>query len=142
MSQDRILGSSATIEIYSSSGPISFGEIDSFNSEPEHELKKFHPLGQVEEHGQIIYKGYKLSFKGGKINGDLDAIQEAIDTALLAGQSAPRYRITELTILFDGTVETWVYDNALIYNLKVDKSNAADEIKQDLSGWAPKRVRG
>jgi hypothetical protein len=142
MSQDRILGSSATIEIYSSSGPISFGEIDSFNAEPEHELKKFHPLGQVEEHGQVIYKGWKLSFKGGMINGDLDKIQEAIDTALLSGQSAPRYRITETIIMFNGVVNTWVYDNALIYNLKNDVSNSADEIKQDLSGWAPKRVRG
>lgn len=142
MSKDRVLGSSCSIDVYGTSGPVPFGEMDSFNAEPEHELKKFHPIGQVEEHNQLIYKGYKLSFKGGKINGDLDKIQEAIDSALLAGQSTPRYRITQTTILTDGTVEKWIYDNALIYNLKTDVSNAEDEIKQDLSGWAPRRVRG
>ncbi len=139
MSQDRILGSSCTIDIYGQSGPVPFGEVDSFTAEPEHELKKFHPVGQIPEHGQLIYKGYKLSFKGGKINGDLEAIQTAIDAALLAGQKAPRYRVTQTTILYDGAVEKWVYDNALLYNLKIDVSNAADEIKQDFSGWAPKR---
>lgn len=142
MSQDRILGSSASIDIYGPDGPVPFGEVDSFSAEPEHEVKNFHPLGQIEEHKQMIYKGYKLSFKGGKINGDWDKIQEIQDAALLAGQQVPRYRVTETTILTDGTVEKWVYDNTLIYGLKIDKSNAEDEIKQDLSGFAPKRVRG
>lgn len=142
MSQDRILGSSASIEIYGPNGPIPFGEIDEFSSEPDHELKNFHPLGQVEQHSQIIYKGYKLTFKGGKVNGDWDSIQEAIDTALLNGQPAPRYRVTQTTIWFNGNVDTWVYDNALIYNLKIDDKNSEDQIDQDFSGWAPRRVRG
>jgi hypothetical protein len=143
MSQDRILGSSCLVEIYDSSGnPVPFGEIDSFTSEPQHEMKTFHPLGQVQQHGQIIYKGYKLSFKGAKINGDLEQIQYILDQALLNGQAAPRYRITELTTLYSGTVEKWVYDGALIYNVKVDKSNAEDEIKQDLEGWAPTKMPG
>ena len=142
MSQDRILGNSVQIEIYSTSGPISFGEIDSFTATPQHTEKKFHPLGQVAEHAQIIYQSYKLDFKGGRINGDLDAIQEAIDTALLAGQAAPRYRVTETITYYDGTITTWIYDNALIYNLKDDVSNAADEIKLEMTGWAPTRVRG
>ena len=142
MSQDRILGSSCSIDIYGPYGPVSFGEVDSMNAEPTHELKRWHPLGQLFEHTQVVYKGYKLSFKGGKVNGDWDKIQEIQDNALLAGQPAPRYRVTETTIMTDGTVEKWIYDDCLIYGLKIDKSNAGDEIKQDFSGEAPKRVRG
>ncbi|MHB1651669.1 MAG: hypothetical protein ACYCVD_04220 [Desulfitobacteriaceae bacterium] len=142
MAQDRILGSSASIDVYGPNGPVPYGELDSFDANPEHELKKFHPLGQKEEHGQMIYKGYTLSFKGAKVNGDWDKIQAALDSALLAGQPAPLYRITEITILNDGTVEIWIYDNAILYGLKTNKDNAEDEIKQEMSGWAPKRVKG
>lgn len=142
MSQDRILGSAATIEVYGTSGPVPYGELDSFDAEPEHELKKFHPLGQKEEHGQMIYKGWKLSFKGAKVNGDWEAIQAAQDAALLAGQPAPKFRVTETTILNTGVVETWIYDNAILYGLKTNKDNAEDEIKQEMSGWAPKRIKG
>jgi len=142
MSKDRVLGSSATIQVYGTSGPVPYGELDGFDAEPEHELKKFHPLGQKEEHAQMIYKGWKLSFKGAKVNGDWDAIQAAQDAALLAGKVAPKYRIVDTVIYDNGNVETWVYDNAILYGLKTNKDNAEEDVKQEMSGFAPKRTRG
>jgi hypothetical protein len=143
MSSDRILGSACSVDVYSSSGtPTPVMEVDSFDAEPQHELKNFHPLGQIEEHGQLIYKSYKLTLKGAMINGDADQLQAAIDTALLAGQASPRYRVTQTTLFYDGTTERWIYDNALLYNVKTSVGNAEDAITQDIDGWAPKRVQG
>jgi hypothetical protein len=142
VSQDRILGSSAQIQIYGPNGPAPFGELDSFNDEPQTTEKNWHPLGQVEDHQQLVYKGYKLTFKLGKINGDIENIQQSLDAALLAGQPAPRYRIVVTTTWYSGQVETWIYNNALVYGLKDGFANAEDAIGQDLTGWSAKKERG
>ena len=142
MSQDRILGSMAMVQVYGPNGLQPFGELDSFDDEPQHELKNFKPLGQVEEHGQLVYKSYKLTFKFGKINGDMEQIQQLIDAALLAGQASPRFRIVTTTTWFSGNVETWIYDNALIYNLKDSFSDSGDAVGQDMNGWAPRKDPG
>jgi hypothetical protein len=142
MSQDRILGSSALLQIYGSSGPVSFAELDSFTAKDQTELKKFRPLGQVQPHGQLVFGGYELSFKGAKVDDAWDQIQQANDLNLLNGKAAPRYRIVETTTWFSGNVETWTYDHVLIYGLNVDKASAGEEIKQDFSGFAPTRTSG
>lgn len=143
MSSDRILGSAVTIDIYSpTGGVIPFGELDAFTPEPQHDLKQWHPLGQVPMHEQPVYKDWKFTFSGGKINGDKDQIQYSIDQALLSGQAVPRFRITQTTVLYDGTTEVWIYDNAVLHNLKTDVTNAEDQIKQDMTGYAPTRVKG
>lgn len=142
MSQDRILGSATTISIYGPNGPVPFGELDGFTDEPGTTEKNWHPLGQIEDHQQLVYKGYKLTFKLGKVNGDIENLQQSLDAALLAGQPAPRYRIVDQTIWYSGNVETWIYDNALVYGLKISSSNAEDAIGQDLTGWAPRKDPG
>jgi hypothetical protein len=141
-SADRILGSMTQLQVYSSNGPITFAELDGFTVSDKTEQKKFQPLGQVAPHGQLIYAGYELSFKGAKIDDSWDNLQSSNDTALLAGQSAPRYRIVDTTTWFDGTVETWIYDQVLLYNFKSDKAAAGEEIKQDFTGFAATRIRG
>lgn len=144
MSQDRILGSAARLEIYNPAGgpPIHFAELDSFTAKNKEELKEWHPLGQVQPHGQLVYGGYEFTFKGAKVNGDWDAISAANDLALLSGKPAPRYRIVETTNLYDGSVEQYVYNNCLIHGFNVDKNMANEEIKQDFSGFAPTRTNG
>jgi hypothetical protein len=142
MSQDRILGSAAQIQIYGQNGPAPFGELDSFSDEPTTAEKNWHPLGQVPDHQQLVYKGYKLTMKLGKINDDIENIQQSLDAALLAGRPAPLYRIVTQTTWYSGNVETWIYNNAQIYGLKDGFANAEDAIGQDLTGWAPKKERG
>ena len=141
MSQDRILGSMVKLQVYGPNGPVNLAELDSFSADDQSELKKFRPLGQVKPHGQVIYGGYNLSFKGAKIDDSWDAVQLGNDEALLNGQAAPRYRIVDTTTWFNGTAETWVYDNVILYGFKVDKANAGDEIKQDFTGFAEIRTR-
>lgn len=142
MSQDRILGSATQLQIYGPNGPVNLAELDSFNADDQSELKKQRPLGQVKPHGQLVYGGWNLSFKGAKVNDDWDQIQYANDQALLAGRAAPRYRIVDSTTWYSGNVETWIYDDVLIHNFKADKANSGDEIKQDFTGFAAERKQG
>ena len=142
MSKDRILGSAVSLQIYTSTGTQDFAELDGFTATDKTEKKEFRPLGQVAPHGQLIYGGYDLAFKGAKVNDDWDTIQESNDTALLDGDSAPRYRIVETTTHYDGTTETWIYPDVLLYNFKSDKAAANDVIKQDFTGFAATRTRG
>ena len=139
MSQDRILGSAVVIQLYGKNGPVTFAELDSFSADDQSELKKHRPLGQVPPHGQTVYGGYNISFKGAKIDDSWDQIQKANDDALLAGGQAPRYRIVDSTNWLNGNTETWVYDNVLLHGFKFDKANAGEEIKQDFTGFAPTR---
>lgn len=140
MSQDRILGSSAELQIQGPNGPVSLAELDSFTAKDQTELKKFRPLGQVEPHGQLVYGGWELSFKGAKINDAWDQLQASNDLALRKGKSAPRYTIVEKTTWFSGYVEVWEYHDAIIHGFNVDKASAGEEIKQDFSGFAPART--
>lgn len=142
MSQDRILGSSAVLQISGPNGPVTFAELDSFTAKDVTELKKFRPLGQVQPHGQLVYGGFELSFKGAKVDDAWDRIQASNDEALLNGRAAPRYSVVESTTWFSGNVEVWTYENVIIHGLNVDKASAGDEIKQDFSGFAPTRVSG
>jgi hypothetical protein len=141
MSQDRILGSAVTLQIYTSAGVVDFAELDGFTATDKSEKKEFRPLGQVAPHGQIIYGGYDLDFKGAKINADWDTVQADNDTALLAGESAPRYRVLQKTVWLDGTIEAWVYNDVILYNFKQDAAAANDEIKGNFTGFAPTRTR-
>ncbi len=142
MSQDRILGSATQLQIYGPNGPVNLAELDSFNADDQSELKKQRPLGRLEPHGQVVYGGWSLSFKGAKVNDDWDQIQYANDQALLAGRAAPRYRIVDSTTWYSGNVESWIYDDVLLYNFKVDKANSGEEIKLNFTGFASKRKQG
>ena len=141
VSQDRILGSMVLLQVYTPGGPVAFAELDSFTAKNTEELKKYHPLGEVQPHGQLVYGGWDISFKGAKVDNSWDLIQAGNDNALLAGNAAPRYRIVETTTWFNGNVETWIYDNVLIHGLNCDKAMANEEIKMDFSGFAPTRLQ-
>jgi|SRR5579875_638005 len=141
MAKDRILGSSAKIELYTSSGVIS-AEVDSFTATQKHEIKTWHPLGEVGERQQVIYKGWDMDFKMGKTDAQIANFFNAMDQALLAGKTSPRVRVTQTILHFDGTKETWVYPDTVLYNYKSDASNSEDEIKEDFKGACTKRIKG
>jgi len=139
-SSDRIIGSCVTLSLYTSSGTVDLAEIDSFTAKARHDKKTYKPLGQFEDHEQTIYKGYDLTFKGGKIDSSWDSLQADIDTALLAGESAPTYTVKEVTTFYDGTTKTWVYKNVVLHGFEIDAAASGDEIKCSFTGFAPYRT--
>ncbi|GIM47039.1 hypothetical protein DNHGIG_25880 [Collibacillus ludicampi] len=141
MAKDRILGSSATIELYTPNGVLSI-EVDSFSKNQKHEIKTWHPLGEVGEHHQVIYKGWEMDFKTGKIDDQIANFFDTLDQMLLAGQAAPRVRVVETIKHFDGNNEVWIYPDTVLYGYKGDASNAEDEIKEEFKGACTKRIRG
>lgn len=142
--QDGIIGSSTLLSIYNATvgTPVPVGEIESFSVKSQTEMKKRFPIGQVQPNAQLFYDGYELSIKGIKIDGSWEDICAANDSALLAGQAAPRYRIVQTTTMLDGTVEIWQYDKCLIYGFNIDAAAGNEIVKEDFSGWAPSRSSG
>ncbi|NRD80284.1 hypothetical protein HPT25_23460 [Bacillus sp. BRMEA1] len=141
MAKDRILGSSAKLELYTDTGVIAT-EVDSCTATQKHEIKTWHPLGEIGERQQVIYKGWDLDFKTGKIDDQIANFFDTIDQALLAGKPAPRVRVTETITHFDGSIETWIYPDTVLYNYAQDLSNSEDEIKENFKGACSKRIRG
>jgi hypothetical protein len=141
MAKDRILGSSAKIELYASTGVLSI-EVDSFQKNQKHEIKTWHPLGEVAERQQLIYKGWDMDFKTGKIDSQIARFFDAIDQELLAGRPAPRVRVTETITQFDGNTEVWIYPDTILYGYGGDASNSEDEIKENFKGACSKRMKG
>jgi hypothetical protein len=142
MSQDRILGSAVVLQVYGPNGPVPLAEIDKFTAKNAEELKKHHPLGQVQPRGQIVYGGYDLSFQGAKVNDDWEQIAKANDINLLSGKAAPRYRVVEQKTWYSGKVENWVYDDVLLFGFNAEAAMSNEEIKHDFSGYAPSRTDG
>lgn len=141
MAKDRILGSSAKVELYTATGVLAI-EIDSFSATAKHDMKMWHPLGEIGERQQLIYKGWELDFKTGKIDAQIANFFYAIDQALLAGQSAPRVRVTETIKNFDGNNEIWIYPDVVLSGYKGDASNSEDEIKEEFKGQCTLRIKG
>lgn len=142
MSKDRVLGSSAVIELYQSNGQVISTEVDSCTANQKHELKQWHPLGQVGERSQVIYKGWSLDFKTGKIDAQIANFFNALDQALLAGQTSPRVRVTQTITHFDGSKEIWIYQDAVLYGYSSAADNAEDEIKENFKGECTTRIAG
>lgn len=117
-------------------------EVDSFTATPQHDKKKFHPLGEIGERTQLVYKGYDLDFKVGKIDDQIALLFYNIDIALLSGLPAPRVRVTQTIKHFDGSNEIWFYPDVVLADYKSDASNAEDEIKEDFKGYCTTKVKG
>lgn len=142
MSQDRILGSSARIEMYQSNGQMMVVEVDSFTATQNHTTKQRQPLGQVGKTTQVIYADYSLDFSTGKVDSTVVNFFNALDTALLAGQAAPKIRVVETIQHFDGNDEVWIYPDAVLYGYKDDASTSDDEIKETWKGNCRTRIPG
>ncbi|MBL0386227.1 hypothetical protein JJB07_06120 [Tumebacillus sp. ITR2] len=143
MSKDRILGSAARIELIPGNGKaVMTIEVDGFTKTQKHEIKSRNPLGYVGEHHQVVYKGWELDFKLGKVDTQVSEFFKTLDDALLSGTSVPRVTVIETIKHFDGSNEVWVYPETVLHSYKSDAANAADEIKEEFKGACNRRVRG
>jgi len=141
MSQDRVLGSSCHVEMFSIEGPIPIAEFDKFDAERQSEQLVRHPLGLVGEEKQDIYLGYHLTFNHGKVDASLPALMMIHDLAALAGQPNPRFQIIQTIQFADGTIELNTYPDAIIYGFKQAVDSAKSEITENFEGWARTCVR-
>ncbi len=142
MGKDRVLGSQATVAFYGANGPMNFAETDKFDSERKSTQKKFQPLGQVGARTQDIPEDWELSFDGAVVDPSYDDILDQIEQAGHAGQPNLRFRVTETTTYYDGTVKVWVYPDTVLYGFKKDVASAKDEIKWSFKGNAQTRIAG
>ena len=142
MDQDRVLGESVILEVYTSNGLIKVGEIDSCEETHQTEQKQTRPLGQRYDHTQVIHKGWELALKGGKIDSSVQKLAQNLQDALISGKNAPRYRLTKTTEFYDGQEERLVYDNAVLYNFKENDQKSDEEIQWDFTAFAGKRKMG
>ena len=137
--KDRILGQQIKIKIHTTNGPVPWAACDSFDAQSQTKSTNFQPLGNVAPRPQLIYGGYKLTFKGGQIDETVDQMFLNVDQNLLQGKSAPRYTVDETINLFDGTVQTWVYPDAVLFAFKRAEDKADGAITYDFEGEAPLR---
>ncbi|WP_088187542.1 hypothetical protein [Desulfosporosinus sp. FKA] len=140
--QDRVLGSSVTIDFYLPTGVLTISELDSFKSDRKSTQKKFQPLGQVGQRTQDIPGDWEMTFSGGVVDESFDSIVDQIEAAGRSGQTNIRVVVKETTIYYSGLVKTWVWNDTVLYNFAKDEQTAADEIKWSFSGAATTRVPG
>ncbi|EPZ47633.1 hypothetical protein [Alicyclobacillus acidoterrestris] len=142
--KDRVLGSSATIALYNTStgGYVTFAECDSFTATRKSSQKQYQPLGQVGQRTQDIYEGWTLSFGGAIVDHSYDDIVYQIDQSALSGAANMRFRVTETIEYYDGSIETWVYPDTVLYGFEKDISAANSEITWKFTGDAQTRVQG
>lgn len=141
MDQDRILGEAVLLETYTSSGLANVGEADSVEETHQTEQKMTRPLAQRYDHTQVIHKGWELAVKGGKIDESVATLAQNLQDALIAGQNAPRYRVTRTIEHYDGTQTQYIYDNAVFYNFKENAAKSDEEIQWDFTAFAGKRQK-
>lgn len=139
---DRILGEKVTVAFYGPNGPVNFMECDKLTPNRKSSQKQFQPLGQVGERTQDVYEGWEFDVEGGIVDPAYDDIVYQIDQAALNGQKNMRFRVTETTTYYDGTVRTWVYPEAVLYDFKKDIKSAKDDITWSFKGAAQTRVQG
>jgi hypothetical protein len=140
LDQDRILGESNVLEMYGTNGLVNVGEIDSAEETHQTEQKTTRPLGQRFDHTQVIHKGWELAIKGGKVDESVATIDQNLQDALLAGQAAPRYRLTRTVFHYDGTQTQYIYDNGVCYSFKESAQKSDDAVSWDFTFWAPVRT--
>ncbi|MCF8566912.1 hypothetical protein LLE49_19520 [Alicyclobacillus tolerans] len=141
-SQDRILGSSATVAIYGPNGPVNVMEVDSCKETRKSSQKQFQPLGEVGEHTQDIYEGYELNFSGGVVDPSYDDLVDQVDQAAMNGQQNLRFRVTQTIEYYGGTTVTYVYPNTVLYGFEKDSKSAKDDITWSFKGASRTRTKG
>jgi len=139
LDEDRILGESVVLEVYSSTGLVQIGEADSVEETHQTEQKTTRPLGQRWDHTQVIHKGWELAVKGGKIDESVSTLAQNLQDTLLAGKNAPRYRVTRTIEHYDGTKVQYIYDSSVFYSFKESSTKSDEEVTWDFTAFAGKR---
>jgi hypothetical protein len=136
----RVLSSSAVITVKDPfyQTEIQIGEVDKFSAKSTSSTIKSRPIGTAIENVQYKYGGYELSFNGGKIDWNLANMFHAQDLLARTAGDSPRFNIQQTIRYADGTVETYIYINAIIHGYEID-IDSGSEVTEAFSGYAPTR---
>ena len=132
--QDRILGKQVVVELISPNGPIQWAECDSFDATDGSKTISNNPLGQQVPRPQLVPGGWKMSFKGAVVDGNVDALVDSIQQALISGALPPRFTVTETRYYYSGATQVYTYPDVALYGFKESASKADEAVTWDFSG--------
>jgi hypothetical protein len=137
----RILASNATVKVKDpfTGFNIKIGEVDKFGVKANTELIKSRSIGNGLETTQLKYSGYDLTFSGGKVDWELARLMHSQDHLLNTTGLNPYFSVENTITYYDGTVETYVFNNVLIfgYDMNIESEN---EITESFSGYATSKT--
>lgn len=142
-SKDRVLGQNVTLSLTNSTGGvIAVAEIDSASVTDKTKMNEHQPLGSSSPRPQLAPGGYEVQCKVGKVDDSLSTVINARDQILRDGtDTAPiQANLTIVTTFYDGTVETAVYTDGVIYNYKYDATKADSEVTEEFTFVCAYRV--
>lgn len=139
--KSRVLGSSALVYLSTSSTTKCLvGEVDKFSAKELSEIKKSRPLGKKQHASQADFQGWEMSFEGGKVDANQAALFQAITTQFLNGGRTPYFEVTQKITFYDGSEETYTYNDVTLYDFNVDVNGSGDEVMEKFTGFAASRT--
>lgn len=135
---------------------VRVGEFDSFDATKQDSVRKFKPVGETYEIGLLHEGGWELTFSGGKVDWNLArlmSLQEAYmndksdnqrpfslnPDAFNVRNITPLYNVEHTTVYYDGSTDTYVYEDVILHNFSTKVSNDLAEVNESVKGFAPRR---
>jgi hypothetical protein len=141
MGKARIYGSKAVISVVKTDGTAEpIGEVDKFTAKKIDELKKSQPLGEFLPTANVIHQGWDLTFEGGKVDWNMAALIHAQDLQIQLGGRSPYFTCQQVITYFNGTVETYQYNDVSIHGYEIDIAGSNEEITEKFAGFSRTRV--
>lgn len=144
MAKARVYGSNAQIFVKHPvlQTDIQIGEVDSFSARQKTNLITSRPIGKSMEKGNLIYGGWELDFRGGKIDWKLADTIHNQDMMLRMFGYFPTFTITQKIIHYDGTIEEYNYPDTIIYGYEIGMDGAMNELGESFKGFSSTRDKG
>lgn len=153
----RILSDCVRIAVLDINGNnVNIGEFDSFSATHKDTLRTFRPVGELAELSLVTQGGWELSFSGGKIDWKLARLvgqHESYANPDHGGEVpvspniflykianiAPLYSVEHTTMYYDGSQDTWIYEDVTLYNYSTNVDGDLAEVKESIKGYAARR---
>lgn len=166
--QRRIISDRVRLRVRTQNGKsVNIGEFDSFSATQQDSIRKFKPCGETRELQRYSPGGYDISIAGGKVDWSLarhmnqqelfvnkhsshdlplaDQLLEAF-TGPIASKAvliSPLFEIEQTFIYYDGSVETYIYEDVTFYNYAINIDSDLSEVKEAVKAFSPrKKVSG
>ena len=167
--QKRLLSDRVRIFVKSEGKIIRVGELDSFSATKRDNIRTFRPCGETREIAQLEDRGWDLSFSGGKVDWNLARLlhkQELLFNSRKPSEGAigapsflgiglpgmgtidnkivhiePKFDVEHSIIHFNGSMESYIYEDVVLYNYSIDIGSDLEPIKETFKGHSPRKTR-
>ena len=117
------------------------GEIDKFSAKKTDSVTLSRPIGTALQSPNLVNGGWDLTIDGGKINSNFSNLINIQEVINLIGGYTPHFDIIHTVKFYDGSTETCVYKDSVIFGFDFTVDGAMNEIKESSKGFAPYRVK-